>query len=78
MASYQVDVTRDVLKRVSLVPLAGAVSQVWQYFGFKQKKERFWSHHRLILICHYMRACKLLHIRVYNVYLKVQLLIRYT
>ena len=35
MVSNQAEVPKDVLKRVNLVPLAGATSQVWQFFGFK-------------------------------------------
>ena len=38
MASNQADMPRDVLKRVNLVPLAGAMSQLWQFFGFKTEK----------------------------------------
>ena len=36
MASEQL----DTLKRVNLIPLASASSQVWQYFGFKMKEGR--------------------------------------
>ena len=34
MVSNQADVPKDVLKRVNLVPLAGVMSQVWQFFRF--------------------------------------------
>ena len=40
MVSHQVDVPTVILKRVNLVSLAGAVSKVWQYFGFKTKEEK--------------------------------------
>ena len=39
MAFNQADVPKDVLKRVNLVPLAGATNQVWQFFGFKTEDE---------------------------------------
>ena len=35
MVFNQADVPKDVLNHVNLVPLAGATSQVWQFFGFK-------------------------------------------
>ena len=38
MVSHQVDVPTVILKRVNLVSLAGAVSKIWQYFGFKTKE----------------------------------------
>ena len=38
MASNQADVPRDVLNHVNLVPLAGAMNQVQQYFGFKTEE----------------------------------------
>ena len=38
MVSNQADMPRDVLKHVNLVPLAGAMSQLWQFFGFKTEK----------------------------------------
>ena len=40
MASNQADIPRDVLKHVNLVPLAGAMSQVWEFFGFKTEEEK--------------------------------------
>ena len=38
MASNQAYVPKDVLKCVNLVPLAGAMSQVWQFFRFKTEE----------------------------------------
>ena len=48
MVSNQADVPRDVLKRVNLIPLAGAMSQVGSNLDLKQKKKKLWSHCRLI------------------------------
>ena len=38
MASNQAYVPKDVLKRVNLVRLAGAMSRAWHFFGFKTEE----------------------------------------
>ena len=48
MVSNQVDIWRDILKCINHVPLLGQWVEFGSTWDLKQKKKRFWSHHRLV------------------------------
>ena len=65
MALNQVDVLKDVLKRINLIPLLGRC-QIWQYFRFETKEGKVLESSQVninLSLC----VCELRHILVNNV-----------